>query len=273
MEPLRQLRTWAGDRSYQLIADDAGMSKSTVHGIFKADRLPASWRYSRRSSSHAVAPARMSRHSRRLGGGCGWTALKAIESSPDCSRSPPIPSQPDGTTRTAGPGSASRPGTPCPALDALGVVSGAAHTEVIMTDRGPVLIESGARLGGGTAPDIVEKFSGTSQTSLFADTLIDPDELKGFDDAATVWSWAVRNVALINPVAGCVHSLNWTARVEALPTLAGLLHEVTEGELLAETSDLIKSPGYVYLVAEDPEDVERDYRRLWTMEEAGLYTT
>lgn len=157
-------------------------------------------------------------------------------------------------------------------LDALGVVSGAAHTEVMMTDRGPVLIESGARLGGGTTPAIVEKFSGTSQTALFADALIDPPCLGEFDDAAITWSRAVRNVALINPVAGRVRSLDWVARIEALPTLVGLTHGVRAGEHLAATTDLVNSPGYVYLAAEDPKDIERCYRALRTMEEEGLYT-
>lgn len=40
MDALRQFRTWTGSRSYQVIADEADMSKSTVHGIFKGDRLP-----------------------------------------------------------------------------------------------------------------------------------------------------------------------------------------------------------------------------------------
>lgn len=158
------------------------------------------------------------------------------------------------------------------ALDALGVVSGAAHTEVIMTGGGPVFIESGARLGGGTMPTVVENFCGISQTALFADALLDARRLREFDEAATRWSMAVRNVSLANPVAGPVRSLNWTARLESLPTLVGLAHNVRAGEDLAETTDLISSPGYVYLAAEDPRDIERDYRGLRAMEEEGLYT-
>ncbi|MFB6836221.1 hypothetical protein [Streptomyces sp. NPDC056361] len=157
------------------------------------------------------------------------------------------------------------------ALDALGVVSGAAHTEVMMTARGPVLIETGARLGGGTSPALVEKFSGISQTALFADSLIDPDRLAAFDDTAVTWSRAVRNVALINHEAGNVRSLDWTAELEALPTLVGLTHGVRPGALLEATTDLINSPGYVYLAAEDPADVDRDYRALRALEQGGLY--
>ena len=158
-------------------------------------------------------------------------------------------------------------------LDALGIASGAAHTEVMVTDRGPVLIESGARLGGGTTPAVVEKFSGTSQTALLADTLIDPRRLAEFDDRAVAWSAAVRNVALINPYAGVVPSLDWATRVGSLPSLVSLTQGVTVGETVAATTDLINSPGYLYLAAEDSGDVERDYRALRAMEEAGLYTS
>ncbi|MFD7883264.1 hypothetical protein ACFV3N_12610 [Streptomyces bauhiniae] len=158
------------------------------------------------------------------------------------------------------------------ALDALGIVSGAAHTEVMMTARGPVLIESGARLGGGTAPVVVERCAGTSQTRLLAETLLDPRRLRDFDDTAVRWRGAVRNVALINSRPGTVGSLDWTARLEELPTLVHLTHGAVVGEHLGETADLISSPGYVYLADEDPRAIERDYRTLRALEDEGLYT-
>ncbi|WP_327388997.1 hypothetical protein [Streptomyces sp. NBC_01207] len=158
------------------------------------------------------------------------------------------------------------------ALGALGIVSGAAHTEVMLTERGPVLIETGARLGGGTAPEVVERYAGTSQTRLLADTLMDPAQLVAFDDASVTWTGGLRNVALINPTAGIVRSLDWTQRLLALPTLVHLSHGVTVGQYLSDTSDLINSPGYVFLAAADPRDIERDYRALRAMEEKGLYT-
>ncbi|MEV7214537.1 ATP-grasp domain-containing protein [Kitasatospora cineracea] len=156
-------------------------------------------------------------------------------------------------------------------LDALGVESGAAHTEVMVTARGPVLIESGARLGGGTLPWVSEKYSGVSQTSLLTESLLDPGRLSRFDDTATAWSGTVRNVALINPAAGPAAPLDWTARIEALPTAVALVHGVTPGAPLPATTDLINSPGFVYLASNDPAEVERDYRHLRAMERAGLY--
>jgi biotin carboxylase len=156
-------------------------------------------------------------------------------------------------------------------LDALGVENGAAHTEVMVTPHGPVLIESGARLGGGTAPHVVERYSGISQTRLLAETLMVPEALEAFDDSAVVWHGAVRNVALVNSTPGTVRSLDWTARVESLPTLVHLAHSAVVGRRLPETTDLLTSPGYVYLAAEDPQDVRSDYERLRAMESEGLY--
>jgi biotin carboxylase len=160
-----------------------------------------------------------------------------------------------------------------PVLDALGVVSGAAHTEVMVTSRGPVLIESGARLGGATVPWVVEKYSGLSQTSLLIETVLAPERLRDFDDRAVSWSGAVRNVALINHAAGRVRSLAWADRVAALPTAVEVVHGLAPGSELAATTDLINSPGFVYLAADDPRDVDRDHRALRAWEQDALYTS
>jgi len=109
------------------------------------------------------------------------------------------------------------------------------------------------------------------QTDLLAGTLVDPSRLAAFDDTAIGWSGALRNVALINHAAGEVRSLDWVARIEALPTCVALVHGLEPGARLRATTDLIDSPGYVYLAADNSEDVERDYLRLRQLESAGLY--
>lgn len=157
-------------------------------------------------------------------------------------------------------------------LDALGVAYGAAHTEVMVTGRGPVLIESGARLGGGTLPWVTDKYCGTSQTTLLADSLVDPGGLRHFDETALARPGALRNVALINSRAGTVRSSDWSAELEALPTLVAVSHGLRTGQPLGVTTDLLSSPGYVYLAAADPGEVDRDYRRLRELEADGLYT-
>lgn len=156
-------------------------------------------------------------------------------------------------------------------LDALGIRSSAAHTEIMLTDRGPVLIESGARLGGATLPDVVAKLSGVSQTALQVQSLVDPASFVGFDDRARRWSVTVRNVSLINPTPVDRQSGGWPARLAELPTAVAVAARDVPGAPLPQTVDLVSSPGFVYLASDDAGEVERDYRTLRRWEEHGLY--
>jgi biotin carboxylase len=158
-------------------------------------------------------------------------------------------------------------------LDALGITSSAAHTEIMLTDQGPTLIETGARLGGATIPHIVEKYSGVCQAGLYAATLLDPNRLLEFDDQGTRWSATVRLVSLINRTPGEVHSLDWVARLEEMPSVVAAVTSVVPGTWLDATTILANSPGYVYLAAQDPAEVERDYAAIRTLEEQGLFTS
>lgn len=156
-------------------------------------------------------------------------------------------------------------------LDALGVVSGAAHTEVIVDSRGPVLIESGARLGGATSPEIISRYSGVAQAPLYAATLLNPQTLLDFDDTKIRWSRKVRLVSLINRYEGTVRSLEWLSRVKALPTVVGVFPSITPGQQLTVTKYLAESPGYLYLAADDQADLERDYDTIRRFEEENVY--
>ncbi|TLQ39411.1 ATP-grasp domain-containing protein [Streptomyces marianii] len=156
-------------------------------------------------------------------------------------------------------------------LDALGIRSTPAHTEVMLTSRGPVLIETGARLGGATQPDIVERYSGVSQTALTAATLLDPQHLLDFQDTHTTWSATVRNVEFVNHRHGPADA-RAAQRIARLPSAVAVVSAVEPGEQIAPTADLLTSPGYAYLAADERSAVERDYARLRRWERQGLHT-
>ena len=86
------------------------------------------------------------------------------------------------------------------------------------------------------------------------------------------WDRYVRNVALINVIAGRVRTTGWIQALESLPTAVSVSAVATPGNWLEETTDLLSSPGFVYLAASDPAEVDRDYRRLRQWEADGLYT-
>jgi biotin carboxylase len=154
------------------------------------------------------------------------------------------------------------------ALDALGVRHGPAHSEVMVTPAGPVLIEVAARLGGGLLPEISEKLFGCSQSSVTADLLTGGDIFSpcGGDGAPE----AVRLVQLVNRVPGAVPEADWPDRLRSLPSAYAVFPRTAPGEPLPLTEDVLTSPGYVYLVGREAE-VERDYRTLRRWEQEGLY--
>ncbi|MFD7555824.1 hypothetical protein ACFV9E_14975 [Streptomyces sp. NPDC059835] len=156
-------------------------------------------------------------------------------------------------------------------LDALGIQETPAQTEVMLTARGPVLIETGARLGGATNPDVVERYCGASQTGLAAAALVDPQALLTFDDTATAWTGTVRNVEFVNHRTGPADP-SAPVKIAQLASAVAVASSIDPGDVLTPTADLISSPGYAYLAADSRPEVLRDYELLRSWERAGLHT-
>ncbi len=156
-------------------------------------------------------------------------------------------------------------------LDALGILNGAAHTEVILTEQGPALVESGARLGGATLPDVVERLLGVSQTGLLARSLIDAACVDDFDERAHVPTTFVRNVSLLNHRAGIV-APGWPDLIGSLPSVVEVVAGARPGDFIAETTDLLSAPGFVFMASPDEEAIARDYECLRELERCGIYT-
>lgn len=160
------------------------------------------------------------------------------------------------------------------ALNALGIRNGAAHSEVVLTARGPVLIDPGARLGGGVLPWVAEKLIGHSHASVLADSIADPAQLTPqASDYPRPWPQPIRYVSLINRHAGTATELDWQAAITALASCIALSTAITPGTWLPETSALLTSPGFAYLSAASQQEVEADYAEIRKWERTGLYTT
>src|SRR3990167_9645155 len=75
------------------------------------------------------------------------------------------------------------------ALDALGIRWGAAHTEIMLTKKGPCLIESGARMCGGPVVGFARTATGSSQADKLVEIYVDGDvQTKQFNFKQTVVS-------------------------------------------------------------------------------------
>jgi biotin carboxylase len=156
-------------------------------------------------------------------------------------------------------------------LDALGIRNGAAHTEVMLTGDGPVLVECGARLGGGQMPDVLPRCVGTDQVDSLALSIARPEEfLRRAPEPYRLRS-RLRCVNLISEDEGVMPSeAGWDA-VRALGSFAGLALNLRPGDPAPRTVDLATCPGAVYLCSDDPAVIEADTRRLRALERSGLY--
>ncbi|WP_410655348.1 ATP-grasp domain-containing protein [Amycolatopsis sp. lyj-112] len=156
-------------------------------------------------------------------------------------------------------------------LDALEIRNGAAHTEVMLTAAGPVLVESGARMGGSHKPDVVSRCIGTNQVECLAAAIARPrDVVEGRLPSYRPRS-ALRYVTLISPGEGVMPGPAEFDPVRELASFLDLVFTTPPGRPVTRTVDLATSVGYVYLESGDPEQVETDYKRLRELEFDGLY--
>lgn len=158
-------------------------------------------------------------------------------------------------------------------LDALEVRNGAAHTEVMLTEAGPVLVESAARPGGAQLPHVVRACLGTDQLDCLAQSIAHPERVLDGTLRTSRIERYLRYVNLITPRDGVVPDHDGWAPVRALESYTDMVLTIPPGDPAPETVDLVTSAGYVYLTSSDPATIEKDYLRLRALESAGLYET
>lgn len=157
-------------------------------------------------------------------------------------------------------------------LDALEIRNGAGHTEVMLTADGPVLIECGARLGGGQMPDLLARCVGTNQVDRLAFAIVNPDDFVQESQLPYELRSRVRCVNLISLSDGTVPATEeaW-AQVRALRSYVGLVLNLPAGSPAPRTVDLATCPGYLYLSSADAGQIEADYAQFRELERTGLY--
>ena len=155
-------------------------------------------------------------------------------------------------------------------LDALGIRFGPAHTEVMLTGDGPVLVESGARMHGSVRDDVIDRCT-PSHPAVVAEAYLDPASVARRAAQPYELKASSRCVMLISRHEGRIVSAEGMRAVEALPSFAGSIAVLQPGDTLERTVDLFSCPGMIYLVDPDPERLRADYERLRELEADGLF--
>ncbi|MBM7172722.1 ATP-grasp domain-containing protein [Streptomyces sp. G44] len=156
-------------------------------------------------------------------------------------------------------------------LDALGIRNGPAHSEVMFTARGPVLIECGARIQGADDPELHRTATGTSQVDLTVRACVDPVSFDRLPGQVYRFDRRLRVVSLIAPYDGELAPGPALDEVASLPTLVGSVRGLRAGTPVRKTVDLFSSPDHLALLDADPAAVERDYATIRRLEREGLY--
>lgn len=156
-------------------------------------------------------------------------------------------------------------------LDALGIRNGPAHSEVIITQDGPAIVEVGARLNGNMHPAFHDACLGANIADLTAQAYVLPEQfLAGRRDG--VYQRLQPAIVYNTPTthSGTVVAVN-DALVEAIrnrPSVVDLTVKRKAGDLIVPTQDLLTSPVRVFLTAPDQSTVDADYRYIDSVRES-----
>lgn len=155
-------------------------------------------------------------------------------------------------------------------LEALGILHGPAHAEVIMTPQGPALVEIGARLNGNMNPGFHDRCLGANQADLTALAYARPEEF-AHRYAGLVYS--PRAAAAVHSTRteldGVVEAVNQDAvdRIAALPSAHLVGVKLAPGKRIRPTADLLTSPMRIFLTAPDLATVRADHAVIQTLKD------
>jgi len=153
-------------------------------------------------------------------------------------------------------------------LGALGIRYGAAHVEIMLTERGPILIECAARITGGINPGASHAAVGHDHLTMTAEACLEPERF-----LARPVTYTLRKrlgiVALRSPVDGQVAPGAALDELLSLPTFSGSIPPVYVGARVTRTRSFMTSPGLVYLLADSMDDVLRDTAAIRRIEASG----
>lgn len=150
-------------------------------------------------------------------------------------------------------------------LDAAGVTAGPACTEIMLTARGPRLVEVMARLAGCYPVHLVELVTGQSQVTSTVDALTSPQDLAARPLPAANGGLAVAQAWLRAPHAGFLNGAS-LRKIRDLPSVVAASPGLTDGAAVNQTTDTPSSPGHLDLLG-PPAQVTQDINDIRALEQ------
>ena len=154
---------------------------------------------------------------------------------------------------------------------ALGIDEGAIHAEIMLTRRGPVLIEIAVRPAGAISHATTSRALGDSHASLLVRSLTQPADFQARAESGYRRRCAAAFVSLIHDRNGVVREVPGRAYLGTLPSFVEAIGLAGEGARIARTENLFSGGGLVYLCHESETQIRDDIAALRAYEREGFY--
>ncbi|MFD8232883.1 ATP-grasp domain-containing protein [Streptomyces sp. NPDC059696] len=156
-------------------------------------------------------------------------------------------------------------------LDALGILWGPVHLEVMLTGTGPRLVEAGARLCGADVARYAVLLTGESQIDRTVQAYAHPERFLKEADAP----YAVRNHGAMaffaSPYEGVLRGYPYIGLIEELESCRGVTQRFKPGERLVRTIDDESEPVTVGLIHPDRSVLLQDFATVCYLDGFGFY--
>jgi hypothetical protein len=155
-------------------------------------------------------------------------------------------------------------------LDAVGIKHGPTHSEIMMTEDGPCLVEVNCRAhgGDGTWVPLAKALAGSyCQVDASVDAFLDEERFLELPDVfpSTLQASGL-NLYLVNYMEGVVRATPGYDRIRKLPSFVKLETGIQPGSEVEPTIDLLTCVGQVILIHPDPAILEADVAAIRQME-------
>ncbi|UQA95671.1 ATP-grasp domain-containing protein [Streptomyces halobius] len=154
-------------------------------------------------------------------------------------------------------------------LDALGIRWGAHHTELMVGNEGPTLIECATRLSGGLNRPAANYTVGISMLDLVANLVVEGEAYAGrFAGMQRNHRYPLWQVQFISGRTGVVKESFYTELLATLSSRTWLQKAPAPGDRVDVTTDLFSSPGIVFMTHADVAVLQDDHAtiREWECE-------
>lgn len=157
-------------------------------------------------------------------------------------------------------------------LDALGLKYGAAHSEIILTEEGPVLVECNARPHGHSLPiDLMTECLGQTQVELTTLAYTNPTAfLERIKTPFSIKKY-MASIHLISNVEGKIKELHFIDDIKKLLSFHSLRLYHSPGDWIKKTVDLPTCPGDVFLKSENRDQLWNDASQIREWEAQGIF--